>query len=166
MLPQILLIAGIFLSAALAAPQLSGSDTTAESAVAPTSDESTVPMTSVEPTTAAISATLTFSITATIVTTIPAATSTDSTSSSSYSRPTYTATEVYAFKPGSPIHLLPFQAKGQIFRLNDSPGIYCPSFVEKQGGCSMETNITGINGCALVSSVHVVQQQACRLTGC
>jgi len=108
-------------------------------------------------TTSTLSATLTFNFSTTLVTTVPGITTMTSTTSSSTYKPTYTATEVYAFKPNSPIHLLPFQAKGQIFRLHDSPGIYCPSFIERAGGCSMAKNITGINDCSLVSTGFVIQ---------
>jgi len=137
MLPQALLVAGMMLFAARAAPH----PTAAEAAV----DTSYT-------TTSTLSATFTFQVTRTFLTTIPetTTTTTSATSLSAYT-PTYTATVVYAFKPDSPIHLQQFQAKGSIFRLADSPGIYCPSFVERNGGCSMDSNITGINGCSLVS---------------
>lgn len=134
---QTLFAVGTLLSVAFGAPQPAPTEAAAEPSWT---------------TTSTLSATLTFNITSTFVTTVPGLTTTTSTTSSSYTRPTYSATEVYAFKPGSPIHLLPFQAKGQIFRLGDTPGTYCPSFVERQGGCNMDSNITGINGCSLVSS--------------
>lgn len=136
MLPRALLVAGMMLFAARAAPQ----PTAAEAAV----DTSYT-------TTSTLSATFTFQVTRTFLTTVPETTTTTSTISPSAYTPTYTATVVYAFKPDSPIHLQPFQAKGSIFRLADSPGIYCPSFVQRDGGCSMDSNTTGINGCSLVS---------------
>ncbi len=141
MLAQFLLLTGTLLSAVLSAPRPNAAEAAAEAG---------------RTTTSTLSATLTFTITSTFVTTVPGLTTKTSTTSSSYSKPTYTATEVYAYKPESPIHLLPFQAKGQIFRLGDTPGVYCPSFVERQGGCSMDTNLTGINGCSLVSSAQCI----------
>jgi len=138
MLPQVFLVAGMMLFAARAAP-----------APQPTPVE--VAADTSYTTTRTVSATFTFQVTRTVVTTMPEITTIMTTTSSSSYKPTYTATEVYAFKPESPIHLLPFQAKGSIFRLADSPGIYCPSFVQQDGGCSMDSNFTGINGCSLVS---------------
>jgi len=137
MLPRPLIFLSVLLSAALAAPQRAPAEVDIEA------DWTT---------TSTVAATVTFNITRTLVTTLPEVTTTTSTTSSSSYKTIYTATQVYAFKPDSPIHLLPIQAKGSIFRLGDSPGIYCPSFVEEEGGCSMDSNVTGINGCSLVSN--------------
>lgn len=134
MMFRLLFLVWTFLSSALAAPQAT-----------PNGGEGVqVDRT----TTSTISATLSFTFTSTQVVTLPSLTATTSTS-----KPTYTATQVYAFRPNSPIHLLPFQAAGYVFRLGGHNAAYCPSFAEKQGGCTMPTNITGINTCSLVSKI-------------
>lgn len=111
--------------------------------------------------TSTLSATVTFQLTTTQEITLP--TPSTSTSSSSYlttssgsntttsAKPTYTATQLYAFNPDSPVHLLPFQAAGLVFRLGGVNAAYCPSYVERIGGCS-NTNITTMSNCSLVSS--------------
>ena len=77
-------------------------------------------------------------------------TSSGASNTTTSARPTYTATEIYAFNPDAPIHLLPLQAAGLVFRLGGSPAAYCPSWVERVGGCS-DTSVTTFNNCSLVS---------------
>lgn len=62
--------------------------------------------------------------------------------------PTYTATQLYAYREDSPIHLLPIQARGLYFQLGGLPATVCPSFVED---CPPGI-LTGINNCELVST--------------
>lgn len=106
--------------------------------------------------TTTVEATVTFSLETTQEISLPTfSTPTPSTTSSvcnatAPAKPSYTATEVYAFNPDSPIHLLPFQAAGLVFRLGGSNAAYCPSFAERNGGCG-NTNITTMNDCSLVS---------------
>lgn len=64
------------------------------------------------------------------------------------SEPTYTATQLYAYRENSPIHLLPIQARGLYFQLGGLPTTACPSFIED---CPPGV-LTGINQCQLVSS--------------
>lgn len=99
--------------------------------------------------TTTISATLSFTFTSTHVVTLPTISSFTTTSSTS--KPTYTATEIYAVRPGTPFHMMPFQAAGGVFRLGGGNAAYCPLYAEKLGACEARTNITGINGCSLVS---------------
>lgn len=63
--------------------------------------------------------------------------------------PVYTATQLYAYREDSPIHLLPLQARGLYFQLGGLPTTVCPSFVED---CPPGV-LTGINQCELVSGV-------------
>lgn len=62
------------------------------------------------------------------------------------SEPVYTATQLYAYREDSPIHLLPIQARGLYFQLGGLPTTACPSFVED---CPPGI-LTGINQCQLV----------------
>lgn len=64
---------------------------------------------------------------------------------------TYQTYVVSAVSPGSPIDMLPIQATGLGFFLGGYPATYCPSFVEELGGWCPAGNITGIDGCSLVS---------------
>ena len=111
--------------------------------------------------TTTISATYSYTLTITDIITLPTISSTvtmtsedrtsSSTTTSTSSKPTYTATEIYAFRPNSPVHLLPFQAAGAVFRLGGSNAAYCPSYAERSGACDNEETITGINNCSMVS---------------
>lgn len=86
--------------------------------------------------------TATLDFTATIVTTIVASPTETS------SKPLYTATQLYAYREGSPIHLLPIQARGLFFQLGGLPTTACPSFIKD---CPPGV-LTGINQCELVST--------------
>ncbi|KAK5090842.1 hypothetical protein LTR05_001019 [Lithohypha guttulata] len=101
--------------------------------------------------TTTLSATLSFTFTSTHVVTLPTISSFTTTSSTS--KPTYTATEIYAVRPGAPFHMIPFQAAGGVFRLGGGNAAYCPLYAEKLGACEARTNITGINGCSLSTVV-------------
>lgn len=96
--------------------------------------------------TSTISATLSFTFTSTQVVALPSLTTI-----STATKPTYTATQIYAFRPNSPIHLLPFQAAGYVLRLGGHNAAYCPTFAEDYGACTMHTNVTGIQDCSLVN---------------
>lgn len=61
----------------------------------------------------------------------------------------YTATQLYAYRENSPIHLLPIQARGLYFQLGGLPATACPEFVQN---CPPGV-LTGINQCQLVSIV-------------
>lgn len=89
--------------------------------------------------------TATLDFTATIVTTI-APTATEPSS-----KPVYTATQLYAYREGSPIHLLPIQARGLYFQLGGLPTTVCPDNVKD---CPPGV-LTGIDQCELVSTGQI-----------
>lgn len=88
-------------------------------------------------------ATATLNLPATIYTTLA-----QSLTEVSSSGPTYTATQLYAYREDSPIHLLPIQARGLYFQLGGLPTTACPSNVKD---CPPGV-ITGMNQCELVSA--------------
>lgn len=152
MLRQYLLLGLAFLSLTSAAPRGDHVDVDPDSTLTTT-----------------ISATHSYTLTITDIITLPTVSSTitissedttmqiasSGTTSSTSSKPTYTATELYAFRPNSPVHLLPFQAAGAVFRLGGSNAAYCPSYAERSGACDNEETITGINNCSMVSCSYL-----------
>lgn len=94
--------------------------------------------------------TATLDFTTTIVTTI-----TPSPTEAS-SKPVYTATQMYAYREGSPFHLLPIQARGLSFQLGGLPTTTCPSNIKD---CPPGV-LTGINNCEMVSTIKMVSHMA------
>ena len=60
---------------------------------------------------------------------------------------------VFAFNPGTPIHMQWMQAAGNSFWVGGEPATYCPSTVQEQGGCP-PGNYTALSSCGMVSGFH------------